>query len=433
MSLAVTNVGVSQNEPAPTLSSRSSTTTPTLSLPLDFYLPLAKNLTPSSQSFLWNPVTIYPGWYILLATTSLGLTQSSTPFYVRTGTNTSCLVTTSGATSNTNHATTRSTHASSITSQSVTPSPIAALSSSSSTLDAGSIVGISIGSVAFVICIIALLWLCVSRRKKKTRNSGIPKHTTHRWNGLSSTDFGAGTGLVTKRSRSQIHSHPSSVSTTTGPDFDDGVIGGEKISTTQLNFDGLALSTLPVLHSHSRRARPGLTCSASSSTSNVNDLSANRYSTQRKSSIDSSLYLASSPVSPQDLNQYMTAPDMSKSHSQTTTVARRPSFHSERTSLSLPPPPPISADGVTSQEIKQMNRQSLSRKRKPVPVYDPSERPTSPTSYTFTQPTLPFSQSSDSVAIPGPQLTHKSSFGPGGIEGKPLHYLIPDMPMPINH
>jgi hypothetical protein len=29
---------------------------------------------------------------------------------------------------------------------------------------------------------------------------------------------------------------------------------------------------------------------------------------------------------------------------------------------------------------------------------------------------------------PEPQLSHKSSFGPGGVEGKPLHYLIPDMP-----
>jgi hypothetical protein len=28
-------------------------------------------------------------------------------------------------------------------------------------------------------------------------------------------------------------------------------------------------------------------------------------------------------------------------------------------------------------------------------------------------------------------LAHKSSFGPGGVEGKPLHYLIPDMPMPV--
>jgi len=28
-------------------------------------------------------------------------------------------------------------------------------------------------------------------------------------------------------------------------------------------------------------------------------------------------------------------------------------------------------------------------------------------------------------------LVHKSSFGPGGVEGKPLHYLIPDLPMPM--
>ncbi|KXN91817.1 hypothetical protein AN958_11967 [Leucoagaricus sp. SymC.cos] len=114
---------------------------------------------------------------------------------------------------------------------------------------------------------------------------------------------------------------------------------------------------------------------------------------------------------------------------------------------------------VSLQQQKSINRQSLgsqsamARKtpRKPVPVYDPS--PTSPSTNTVgsstpsvhaspATPTSTFSpfgnptnqghyskksqQSSSGNDSNG--LTHKSSFGPGGIEGKPVHYLIPDMP-----
>jgi hypothetical protein len=66
-----------------------------------------------------------------------------------------------------------------------------------------------------------------------------------------------------------------------------------------------------------------------------------------------------------------------------------------------------------------MHRQSLGKKRKPAPVYDPSEdEPISSA--------LPLSPNTELMF---PELSHKSSFGPCGIEGKQLHYLIPDMPL----
>jgi hypothetical protein len=110
---------------------------------------------------------------------------------------------------------------------------------------------------------------------------------------------------------------------------------------------------------------------------------------------------------------------------------------------------------------KQANRQSLGRKRKPVPAYDPNHDPSSPVPPTaFHAPPVPSPSLYSSDPSPSPEpstvnqsanggggahyatrsqlgqdqsvpdLTHKSSFGPGGAEG-PLHYLIPDMPMPL--
>jgi hypothetical protein len=126
------------------------------------------------------------------------------------------------------------------------------------------------------------------------------------------------------------------------------------------------------------------------------------------------------------------------------------------------------SDGVPSSDIghqqqKKVNRQStgsqqaVTRKtpRKPVPAYDPSVAGTStfmpassnpstiniPSPATPTTPSLPFGSSNtghyskrSQQGIPGNEsgtLVHKSSFGPGGVEGKPLHLLIPDMP-PLN-
>jgi hypothetical protein len=72
---------------------------------------------------------------------------------------------------------------------------------------------------------------------------------------------------------------------------------------------------------------------------------------------------------------------------------------------------------------KQIHRLSLGKKRKPAPVYNPSENGELISSST------PAVQHSTNTEISFPELSHKDSFGPGGIEGKPMHYLIPDMPL----
>jgi hypothetical protein len=153
------------------------------------------------------------------------------------------------------------------------------------------------------------------------------------------------------------------------------------------------------------------------------------------------------------LAQYSSLNDMSNNSNNNPTSSIDPSF--------APP--------------KLTNRQSLgSRKRKPVPAYDPNQDPSSPVSPAAASQHVPPHPSSPSPISPNPNptpspdssrpdtatanggcahyttrsqleqkqqqqdqsgqhpvLAHKSSFGPGGVEGKPLHYLIPDMPMPV--
>jgi len=202
-----------------------------------------------------------------------------------------------------------------------------------------------------------------------------------------------------KRYRSSRHltSQHGSIGST----FEGGIIGAEKQSTDKR---GVAMSALPVLNRQSSRTRPDHTYSASSSSSIVNEFgksSSARYSNQH--SIDSSAIYP--PSSRESGTQY----------SLSNTID--PSF-----------PPPPSSIGSN----KQTRRQSIGKKRKPAPVYKPSEadehEPLSSTSAVLSNQ----HSTNTELSSPSPfqrQLSHKNSFGPGGIEGKPLHYLIPDMPL----
>ena len=409
-----------------------------LTSPSDIARTIATNLTASSRTFVWNPVDIPQGWYRLSATIAAP-PLAQTTFYVRAGTNTSCFATISSSSSTT-----------------ITPSSTTIASQNSSPVsdrvNVGIIVGASLGVGLLIIAAIAA-WLCCYRRAKSHTSSGKPGSLVHRWNALGSTDSRGFAANPNSRqypsSRShQPRSHPNSVANTVGTDFEDDGMGAEKIKvSTSFDDHGVALSTLPVLHHQSERMRPTRTYSASSSTSNVfitNDQGALpvRNSAHRRPSVDSSLaYSPSSPLSSQALRNST----QSNSQSLSTTGIQHASSNYQQTSSHssfstsilpsspLSPPPPLSA--IASQETKQMNRQSLGRKRKPVPIYDPGQEPASPLittgSLTSALP-LPFPMTTTNKDSAVPELAHKNSFGPGGIEGKPLHYLIPDMPMPVN-
>jgi hypothetical protein len=219
-----------------------------------------------------------------------------------------------------------------------------------------------------------------------------------------------------------------------GPDSeDDNILGAEK-SGTQLNLkvlnlsedQGLALSNLPVLHHELSRTKPDQSYSASSSTSNLNDFvnksPSARHSARPSISISSTVYPPSFGIPSRESPQNVVGYDM-------TSTTGAPFFFDQASASPSPNSArsfqfPSAQTTHASREAKQIHRQSSTRKRKPVPLYDASE---DDSPVVTNSPLATFSVTGESVAFP--ELSHKGSFGPGGIEGKQLHYLIPDMPI----
>ena len=429
--IQITNVNVLQGPPPSTTIASSTTPSATSSIsivttrnlvrsvlpiptsPVDFTETIVANYDPSFLLYVWNPVNVAQGWYTLLATIPSSPTyqSSSPPFFVHTGSNISCLPIISATHT---HIPTISPSTSSI--HSAIPLPASDLSSTS-TSKVPTIVGVTVGMSALVIGLLLLWFILLRKRKSRTGDDG----SKNRWKSLSDSRGGGSDANAPNRrfqsSRSHLTSQPASFVSTLGPGFEeDGILGAEKES-----LQGVALSTLPVLHHQSSRTRQDHhTYSASSSSSNLNDFgnikSSIRYSNQH--SIDSSAVYPPS----------LTAPGVLRSHSLSTT-------NSATVDPSSSPFPPTPPSMIASRETKQLHRHSIGKKRKPAPVYYPAEdepttnisSTTTTTSSTTSSPIFAFPQNSE--LSPSPELSHKNSFGPGGIEGKPLHYLIPDMPM----
>ena len=240
--------------------------------------------------------------------------------------------------------------------------------------------------------------------------------------------------------------------------------------TTSNGHEGLAY--LPVLaHHHGQpKALPlGRTYSTSSSVSAhggppQNEVYASTPAPLRRASIADSMHgrqsVDSTTYPPTSPTRHSA---LARTHSNRSTAQSNLGYPSSPTSpqgsdTNSNPTSPIDAT------VKLANRHSLGRKRKPVPAYDPNQDPSSPVSpAAFQAPSVPSPSPHSSDPSPSPEpstvsqsanggggggghyatrsqlgqdhsapdLTHKSSFGPGGVEGKPLHYLIPDMPMPL--
>jgi hypothetical protein len=459
MLIQVSNVDVSQNSPPPSTTTSPTSTPRDLATTIDprsapsipitpenVTITLTSNYSPQALSYIWNSVNVSQGWYILLGVIpTQQFVQASSPFFVRTGSNTSCLV---GITSTTGTTLTHtpSPHPSSSSSHtSGTPIPASDLSPASPS-KVPTIIGVSVGMAVLALFIGSIMVWCVFRRRRSRASGGNSKNNSQRWNRFNFSDTQADLGTIPtnkgyRSSRSHPASQPSSIAISIGTDFEDGIPGAEK-NATQLNLkdlyfsdeQGVALSTLPVLRLS--RTRPDHTHSASSSSSNLNDLglpavrSLGQHSSRPSISISSAVYPPSFAIESRELAQdVVTTPD--SPHSPSTASAQHHDRASTYTLSTSPlssfqfPPTPTFAN----KETKQMNRQSMGRKRKPVPVYDEEQQPTSPI-FATNPPIPPFSNNRDSLAFP--ELSHKSSFGPGGIEGRQLHYLIPDMPMSVD-
>ncbi|PPQ88537.1 hypothetical protein CVT25_009918 [Psilocybe cyanescens] len=477
--LTVSNNNVAQDGPVPPLTSSTSSRRPNTfsndrrALPTGVNDPIpsvnaqiAQGVDPNSLSYTWPSVNVSQGWYVFEANIpDQDFTSTSSPIFVHKGDDTSCLVstTTSSTTSS------ASSTGSALSSPSSTTSDLPIVGASSHT-SVGTIVGVSVAAVA-LIGMVLTAWLCLLRRGRKAGVLGGGQAASGRWNGLSSVDSRA---LTNNKPSSRHQGRGGSVGTIPVGGSEEAV-GAEKTSVYSKNpFEGsgVALSTLPVLQQQqtTRTKIASRSYSASSSTSNV--FSTNEYvsappgrrpsvqdSIGRRSIDSSNTYPPTSPTSPhgRSSSQFTPATSLSRSQSMNThqaspsqsTTSHALLYQSQQPSAPSPTPQsdPSSPVSPSSDATKQARRQSIGgRKRKPVPAYDPSEEPISPS--LAPSPIPPPSPSPDHHmnASSGnhytrrnhagqdssqPQLVHKSSFGPGGVEGKPLHYLIPDMPMPV--
>ncbi|KAI0371393.1 hypothetical protein BV20DRAFT_993708 [Pilatotrama ljubarskyi] len=163
--------------------------------------PVAVNIDAASQSFTWSPVNLTLGWYRVRAV-GPGIAAESSQFCVLTGTDNSCL-----SSSSTSSSTPTPTSAPSVIATSNSASPTSSSTilpvtdAVSSHSRAGAIAGGVIGGVAIIAAAVAAyiyFGLCrrtpTRSRRRELDGSGRPGHLG-KWGGLSSRDSGMDVGL----------------------------------------------------------------------------------------------------------------------------------------------------------------------------------------------------------------------------------------------
>ena len=437
VNLYVTNDGVSQ-APAPSLtsSSTSSSSTPSTSRqprPTNSAITVTKaigtNIDLDNFSYNWSSVDVSQGWYILNASVPAWESYStvSSPFYVFTGSNTSCLSAHSSSTTNS------VSHTPTIASATFAPmitSSAGATQGNGSPWDPmplGAILGASLGGFALLVVIVIFYFWYIKRRRGKSARIHGGGSSPHHWK-LGSADSRGSLRKVGPRS----HKANDSVGTVIYSDEAGGVekssIESKRDSTVLSHEPEYTVAALPALtHASLPRTVIDRPRSTTSLTSNNLPLDDNELPPRTLvhhasgNSVDS-----------------MTYPPVRDSFQHIPIQPPAPSTTAQDESVAVPAP-------ITPDPEKKLHRQSTGRKRKPVPIYDGNEdfstlssAPVRPISASALSPTEAFiaasplpngvghyvtrNQSSQEFR---PELAHKNSFGPGV---KPLHYILPDMP-----
>ncbi|KAG6831074.1 hypothetical protein H0H92_012997 [Tricholoma furcatifolium] len=471
LSLFVSNVGVPQDATTTSSSSSPTSTNRASSRSLhrrdDVDILVASDISPTLGNLNITALAVPPGVYEVVAVVASSppyLTDSSY-FTVQQGTDSSCLTASSSSSlspSSTSSlpATSSSSSVTSSDATSASSSPNVPVDAASSTPDnTGAIAG---GVVAGAVVLIAAAALyCFIARKRRRRHARAPSAAFSQ----SSRDFAAGARVSEGRwgglgsvDNHGLSSDPKPHGGARRPPSDgnrlsrSGSYRGYAGSPTDEKFAGsptdeMVLTTLPYRHSSSNSPpinNNGRTHSTSSTTPSE---SPHRYSQQARRSLDHSASYAQSP--------FATPPDTSPLSA--ATVARTPSNGANAPRKTARKPVPAYADSSSPSAV--------SPPTSPFPATTPFADPVPPT---FPAPALASSghyqtraerESLKSVAskksrssksklrdqekggsngssantssenVVQPELAHKSSFGPGGVEGKPLHYLIPDMPI----
>jgi len=488
--LYITNDNVAQ-PPAPSSTATGIFTTPDGRRAVRRDTAVVLEITPEGgidpllRTYTWPSVNVTAGWYELEATLPLpGFTEESLSFYVANGTNVSCFAgaappaSASSASSVPNPTSSGGPTSPISTGGAAQTSSAATLpvtsGSSSSKVNRGAIAGGVIGGLAVIAAAIAA-YFYLRYASASTASGASGKKRTRKWAGLGSTDSKAKMYPSTSRSAAgaAVSGRHHSQSDSIGPmisshDSNLYVIGNvgidsrpsrraetldeeedevnsyfspsqEKISSPS-NGSPLRSPFSESGHGHDEDAVPldfiaplpgnsAVTRNSSTSTSSYMN---NNFSRPR-----------SHPTSPYSSPTIGEGPFSDSARNTTTsTLGHDPS--------SYPPTPSPAYPSGTSQAMSESpvpaRRGSIGEPiagptrrtpRKPVPQYNPTDPTLSSPPPAMPSPLPPVHDYSDSsregsirsgagAAQELPRLTHKGSFG----DGRPVHYLIPDMPPP---
>ena len=408
--LSITNITV--DDSASSIKARATTASSTLQQQL-----VATNT--SAQSWTWPSVNVTQGWYEIeaLVLTSPNLSNNSAPFFVSNGTNVSCLI-----------ATSTSAKASS------TPSAASVTSKTNVAAIVGGVVG---GVVVLVLVIIA--GVCLLKRKKRFVRSGGNKNG--QWGSLKSAHSSIQPNSGVRVTTTHFHTRSES----SGATFQGDAAGKTSaITTPQASVENVAVTAEEKLASPASSLGMGPSDALNTPIHYHYERRASVYTTPTPTSAtDESTWSRSTTrrVSNQSLDQQAQRIRCSME----TPIARH---RSERLSMPTLPSPslsripqspmlaqpkeeyalsPIAATPVNrSVSAGAVSMTTRRASRKPVPQYDPSLLEDNADARSTFTAGAESSHSGRTGGAHGPELSHKTSFG----DGRPLHYLIPDMPPP---
>lgn len=353
---------------------------------------LAENADASLGTWEWPTVNLTSGYYMLQGAVTGGSSEQTSPFFIATGSDTSCLPASSSGAS------------------SPTGTSIPSTGSSKKT-NAGAIAGGVVGGV--VVLLVALFALLFVRKQNNAARS-----RRGNWGGLAgaSTDsqaaFAKGGRSTGQSASGGVHKPTEStggmlndigpaIATATVTSSQDDLDSGEDEKFSSPTSPSVLHDIQPVAYSPTHAHR-------TSASSQVPNYSRPRTSTQQSdTSISSATIHRGVPTA--DIADYHRA-----DRSPSLPVSSRSTNNSPR------------AADFSSAEMIPMGRSASSQSamgarrasRKPVPQYDASELEQQSSSSNAELPSFDFE--------PNQTLNHKPSNGSVG----QMHYLIPDMPPP---
>jgi hypothetical protein len=413
LSLSITNIGVSQDYDALfRIEARQSTVNTTIQQQL-------VDTNTSALSWTWPSVNLTQGWYEIqgLVLSTPTVSNDSAPFFISNGTDVTCL-----------------------TQGSSTASPSASAASAASKSNVTSIVaGVVGGVVGAALATVAGIYMWSRRRKRSFVGGG--GNTDRKWGSLKSTNSSIQPGGSGAQFTGNFHAHSESmgailqdVATTTpgGSDEDVVVVSDEKLvspasSSGRSPFDALntpvpfdrrastySIQTPTVVASEGSRSR------IPSGSVRTSCQSLEQQAQRLRSSMETSIQRRSERLSMPTLP----SPALSR-------LPRSPTHTQPQEEFPLTPVTPTAVNRSISAGAVSMTARRTPRK--PVPQYDSSillESKNTDSVSTFTagaESSQSHGTGLGTVAYGTPSdLVHKASFG----DGRPVHYLIPDMPPP---